>query len=143
MAVGKHKANGVAIASRSIALQLAVQSRIHHFGLTSTLFLSDQVSILLAMFSNNKIFGLCIAVVALSSGAHAEKQVAETFGLLDASGVDNGVGVPGVASVGVGGPSYVGPGVRPILNRPHRTASHNFVPCGRVGHQEVMQLEVH
>ncbi|KAI9991489.1 hypothetical protein PInf_019175 [Phytophthora infestans] len=58
------------------------------------------------MFSNNKIFGLCIAVVALSSGAHAEKQVAETFGLLDASGVDNGVGVPGVASVGVGGPSY-------------------------------------
>ncbi|KAG2979442.1 hypothetical protein PC120_g25141 [Phytophthora cactorum] len=52
------------------------------------------------MFSNNKIFALCIAVVALSNGARAEKQVAETFGLLGVPGV--GVGVPGVASVGVG-----------------------------------------
>nr|AAY43375.1 ipiB-like protein [Phytophthora infestans] len=84
------------------------------------------------MFSNNKIFGLCIAVVALSSGAHAEKQVAETFGLLDASGVDNGVGVPGVASVEVGGPSYVGSGVRPILNRSHRIAPFCSVRSRRV-----------
>ncbi|EEY70297.1 uncharacterized protein PITG_19555 [Phytophthora infestans T30-4] len=61
------------------------------------------------MFSNNKIFALCIAVVALSSHVQAEKQVAETFGLLGVPGV--GVGVPGVASVGVGGPGYVGPGV--------------------------------
>ncbi|KAI9987358.1 hypothetical protein PInf_023369 [Phytophthora infestans] len=52
------------------------------------------------MFSNNKIFALCIAVVALSSHVQAEKQVAETFGLLGVPGV--GVGVPGVASVGVG-----------------------------------------
>ncbi|KAG2778289.1 hypothetical protein PC111_g24682, partial [Phytophthora cactorum] len=39
------------------------------------------------MFSNNKIFALCIAVVALSNGARAEKQVAETFGLLGVPGV--------------------------------------------------------
>ncbi|KAF1774995.1 hypothetical protein GQ600_25376 [Phytophthora cactorum] len=71
------------------------------------------------MFSNNKIFALCIAVVALSNGARAEKQVAETFGLLGVPGV--GVGVPGslasewalvlasgVASVGVGVPGVVG-----------------------------------
>ncbi|KAG3044212.1 hypothetical protein PC121_g22053 [Phytophthora cactorum] len=39
------------------------------------------------MFSNNKIFALCIAVVALSNGARAEKQVAETFGLLGVPGI--------------------------------------------------------
>ncbi|EEY54075.1 carbohydrate-binding protein, putative [Phytophthora infestans T30-4] len=61
------------------------------------------------MFSNNKIIAMCIAAVALSSHVQAEKQVAETFGLLSVPGV--GVGVPGVASVGVGGPGYVGPGV--------------------------------
>ncbi|KUF90898.1 hypothetical protein AM588_10002832 [Phytophthora nicotianae] len=40
------------------------------------------------MFSNNKIFALCFAVLALSNSAHAEKQVAETFGLLGVPGVD-------------------------------------------------------
>ncbi|KAF1774983.1 hypothetical protein GQ600_25363 [Phytophthora cactorum] len=60
------------------------------------------------MFSNNKIFALCIAVVALSNGARAEKQVAETFGLLGVPGV--GVGVPGslASDVGVGVPGVVG-----------------------------------
>ncbi|KAI9991507.1 hypothetical protein PInf_019201 [Phytophthora infestans] len=69
------------------------------------------------MFSNNKIFALCIAVVALSSHVQAEKQVAETFGLLGwvapgYVGPGVGVGVPGVASVGVGvGVNGVGVGV--------------------------------
>ncbi|GMF09149.1 unnamed protein product [Phytophthora lilii] len=61
------------------------------------------------MFTTTKITTLCIAIVALSSGVHAEKEVAETFGLLGLPGV--GVGVPGVASVGVGAPGVVGPGV--------------------------------
>ncbi|EGZ06646.1 hypothetical protein PHYSODRAFT_340864 [Phytophthora sojae] len=61
------------------------------------------------MFSSGKIFAMCIAAVAVSSGVHAEREVAETFGLLGL-GHGIGVGVPGVASVGVG-PGAYGPGV--------------------------------
>ncbi|KAJ8523641.1 hypothetical protein ON010_g17477 [Phytophthora cinnamomi] len=54
---------------------------------------------------------MCIAAVALSSGVQAEKEVVET--LIGGPGVS--VGVPGVASVGVGpgvyGPGVVGPAV--------------------------------
>eukprot|EP00644_Phytophthora_capsici_P007587 jgi/Phyca11/537655/estExt2_fgenesh1_pg.C_PHYCAscaffold_1040006 len=61
------------------------------------------------MFNSIKIFVLC-AAMTLSNNVQAEKQVAETFGLLGVPGV--GVGVPGVASVGVGAPGYIGgPGV--------------------------------
>ncbi|KAE9171666.1 hypothetical protein PF002_g29770 [Phytophthora fragariae] len=34
------------------------------------------------MFSSSKIAALCLAAVALSSGAHAEQEAAQTFGLL-------------------------------------------------------------
>ncbi|KAE9264001.1 hypothetical protein PR003_g32954, partial [Phytophthora rubi] len=52
------------------------------------------------MFNNAKIFVLCIAAVALSSGVRAEQEVAQT--LIGGPGLV-GVGIPGVASVGVGG----------------------------------------
>ncbi|KAE8956501.1 hypothetical protein PR003_g32772 [Phytophthora rubi] len=50
------------------------------------------------MFNNAKIFVLCVAAVALSSGVRRAR------GLV-------GVGIPGVASVGVGGLGVYGPGV--------------------------------
>ncbi|KAE8954526.1 hypothetical protein PR002_g32062, partial [Phytophthora rubi] len=74
------------------------------------------------MLSSSKIFAMCVAAVAVSSGVQAEKEVAETFGLLGLGLLGSGllghgvsVGVPGVASVGVGpgayGPGVVSPGV--------------------------------
>ncbi|KAE8965032.1 hypothetical protein PR001_g28849 [Phytophthora rubi] len=60
------------------------------------------------MFNNAKIFVLCIAAVALSSGVRAEQEVAQT--LIGGPGLV-GVGIPGVASVGVGGLGVYGPGV--------------------------------
>ncbi|EGZ06740.1 hypothetical protein PHYSODRAFT_251998 [Phytophthora sojae] len=61
------------------------------------------------MFSNSKIFTVCVvAAVAISSGVSAEKEVAETF-FSGPEGV--GVGIPGVATVGVGGTGAYGPGV--------------------------------
>ncbi|KAJ8571976.1 hypothetical protein ON010_g4853 [Phytophthora cinnamomi] len=65
-------------------------------------------------FNNDKAYhtisAMCIVAVALSSGANAERQVAETFGLLGL-GLGHGVGV-GVGGVGVGvGPGVYGPGV--------------------------------
>ncbi|UIZ24173.1 hypothetical protein KXD40_008303 [Peronospora effusa] len=62
-----------------------------------------------AMFSSNEIFAVCIAVVVLSSGVHAEKEVAETFGLYHNHGL--GVGVVGGVGGGVGGGIGVGGGV--------------------------------
>ena len=59
------------------------------------------------MFSSPKIFALYAVAMAVSNyDAHAEKAVAETFGLIGGHGL--GVAVPGVASVGVGAPGYVG-----------------------------------
>ncbi|KAL4116992.1 hypothetical protein PRIC2_012442 [Phytophthora ramorum] len=63
------------------------------------------------MFTSRKISALCLAVVALSSTTHAEQEAAQTFGLLGAGLPGIGVGIPGVASVGVGGPGVVAPGV--------------------------------
>ncbi|KAE8877916.1 hypothetical protein PF005_g32233 [Phytophthora fragariae] len=60
------------------------------------------------MFNNAKIFVLCVAAVALSSGVRAEQEVAQT--LIGGPGLV-GVGIPGVASVGVGGLGVYGPGV--------------------------------
>ncbi|KAG6603072.1 Carbohydrate-binding protein [Phytophthora cinnamomi] len=51
------------------------------------------------MFSSNKIVAMCIATVVLSSGVHAEREVAEAYGF----GPDVNVGVPGIVDVGVGG----------------------------------------
>ncbi|KAE8989749.1 hypothetical protein PR002_g21360 [Phytophthora rubi] len=62
------------------------------------------------MVSSSNIFALCIATVALSSGVHAEKAVAETY-----VHCGHGVGVygPGVYGAGVCGPGVYGygPGV--------------------------------
>ncbi|KAF4314667.1 hypothetical protein JM18_008911 [Phytophthora kernoviae] len=67
------------------------------------------------MFTNTKIFALYIAVVALLSSVYAEKEVAETFGLLGAGypgvGIGVGVGVPGVAGVGIDVPGVTSVGV--------------------------------
>ena len=62
------------------------------------------------MFSSSKIFTVCIAVVAFSSGVHAEKEVAQTLGLVHHHGLGVGVGGVGVGvgGVGVGAPYYVG-----------------------------------
>ncbi|KAJ8569308.1 hypothetical protein ON010_g5952 [Phytophthora cinnamomi] len=61
------------------------------------------------MFSSSKIFTVCtIAAAAISGGVRAEKEVAETF-FTGPEGV--GVGIPGVASVTVGGTGAYGPGV--------------------------------
>ena len=71
------------------------------------------------MFSSSKIFTVCIAVVAFSSGVHAEKEVAQTLGLVHHHGLGVGVGGVGVGvggvgvgvggvNVGVGAPNYVG-----------------------------------
>ncbi|KAG2960833.1 hypothetical protein PC120_g27918, partial [Phytophthora cactorum] len=46
------------------------------------------------MFSSSKITALCLAVVALSNGAYAEKEAAQTFGLLGA-GLHGGAGLYG------------------------------------------------
>ena len=55
---------------------------------------------------------VCIAVVAFSSGVHAEKEVAQTLGLVHHHGLGVGVGGVGVGvggvGVGVGAPYYVG-----------------------------------
>uniref|UniRef100_A0AAV1TW75 Uncharacterized protein n=1 Tax=Peronospora matthiolae TaxID=2874970 RepID=A0AAV1TW75_9STRA len=96
------------------------------------------------MFSSTKIFALYAVAMAVSNrGAHAEKAVAETFGLLGGHGV--GVAVPGVASVGVAAPGYVGvnglgvgvglngPGVGVGLNGPGVGVGLNGVGL-RVGH---------
>ncbi|KAG6611731.1 Carbohydrate-binding protein [Phytophthora cinnamomi] len=68
-----------------------------------------------SLSNSSKILVLCVAAAAVSSGVRAEKEVAETFGLLGVPGVGVGapgygygvgpgvsVGVPGLASVGVG-----------------------------------------
>ncbi|KAE9277309.1 hypothetical protein PF008_g28886 [Phytophthora fragariae] len=61
------------------------------------------------MFNSGKIFSMCIVAVAISSEVRAEREVAETFGLLGL-GLGHGVsvGVPGIASVNVGLPGAVG-----------------------------------
>ncbi|KAE8960608.1 hypothetical protein PR003_g32547 [Phytophthora rubi] len=62
------------------------------------------------MFNCEKIFAMCIAAVALSSGVHAETEAAQT--LVGGPGIS--VGVPGIVNVGVGGaygPGVVGPAV--------------------------------
>ncbi|KAE9076156.1 hypothetical protein PF010_g24014 [Phytophthora fragariae] len=50
------------------------------------------------MFSSSKIAALCLAAVALSSGAHAEQEAAQTFGLL-AAGLNGGMGLYGAGGV--------------------------------------------
>lgn len=68
------------------------------------------------MFSSNKIFAACIVAVVFSSVAHAEKEVAETLGLLGLHGLGVGVGVDagvyggGYPGVGVGYAGYPGVG---------------------------------
>ncbi|KAE8960838.1 hypothetical protein PR002_g30087 [Phytophthora rubi] len=52
--------------------------------------------------SSSKIASLCLAAVALSSGAHAEQEAAQTFGLL-AAGLHGGVGLYGAGGVGLYG----------------------------------------
>ncbi|KAE9277315.1 hypothetical protein PR003_g28824 [Phytophthora rubi] len=63
------------------------------------------------MLNSAKIFAMCIAAVALSSGVLADKEAAQT--LVGGPGVS--VGVPGIVNVGVGpgayGPGVVGPAV--------------------------------
>ena len=54
------------------------------------------------MFSSSKIFAACIAVVIFSSDVHAEKEVAETLGLLGLHGLGVGVGVGGYPGLGIG-----------------------------------------
>ncbi|KAE8877920.1 hypothetical protein PF005_g23552 [Phytophthora fragariae] len=46
------------------------------------------------MFNSAKIFAMCIAAVALSSGVHAETEVAQGHGV--------SVNIPGIVNVGVG-----------------------------------------
>ncbi|KAE9057480.1 hypothetical protein PF007_g31633, partial [Phytophthora fragariae] len=76
-----------------------------------------------SLSTSSKIFALCVAAATVSSGVCAEKEVAETLGLLGVPGLVGGllgatglgygvpgygggpavsVGVPGLASVGVG-----------------------------------------
>ncbi|KAE9157393.1 hypothetical protein PF005_g32849 [Phytophthora fragariae] len=52
--------------------------------------------------SSSKIAALCLAAVALSSGAHAEQEAAQTFGL-PAAGLNGGVGLYGAGGVGLYG----------------------------------------
>ncbi|KAF1785991.1 hypothetical protein GQ600_16038 [Phytophthora cactorum] len=54
------------------------------------------------MFSSSKITALCLAVVALSNGAYAEKEAAQTFGLLGA-GLHGGAGLYGAGAAGLHG----------------------------------------
>ncbi|KAG2800336.1 hypothetical protein PC116_g24835 [Phytophthora cactorum] len=53
------------------------------------------------MISSNKIAALCLAVAALSSGAYAEEQAAQTFGLLH-----GGAGLYGAGRAGAGAGLY-------------------------------------
>ncbi|KAF1793021.1 hypothetical protein GQ600_9216 [Phytophthora cactorum] len=53
------------------------------------------------MISSNKIAALCLAVAALSSGAYAEEQAAQTFGLLH-----GGAGLYGAGRAGAGAGIY-------------------------------------
>ncbi|EGZ12858.1 hypothetical protein PHYSODRAFT_454129, partial [Phytophthora sojae] len=51
------------------------------------------------MFNSTKIIALCFAIVALMGNAHAEQEVAQTFGLITA-GLNAGASVGGTAGVG-------------------------------------------
>ncbi|KAG3001364.1 hypothetical protein PC119_g16762 [Phytophthora cactorum] len=62
------------------------------------------------MFSSSKITALCLAVVALSNGAYAEKEAAQTFGLLGA-GLHGGAGLYGAGAAGLHGGAGVGAGL--------------------------------
>ncbi|KAG3055698.1 hypothetical protein PI125_g25679, partial [Phytophthora idaei] len=62
------------------------------------------------MFSSSKITALCLAVVALSNGAYAEKEAAQTFGLLGA-GLHGGAGLYGASAADLHGGSGVDAGL--------------------------------
>ncbi|EEY60358.1 uncharacterized protein PITG_12767 [Phytophthora infestans T30-4] len=51
------------------------------------------------MFSSSKIAAVCLAVVALTNSAYAEKEAAQTFGLLGA-GLHGGAGLYGAGAAG-------------------------------------------
>ncbi|EEY60363.1 glycine-rich protein [Phytophthora infestans T30-4] len=62
------------------------------------------------MFSSSKIAAVCLAVVALTNSAYAEKEAAQTLGLLGA-GLHGGAGLYGAGAAGLHGGAGVGAGL--------------------------------